>query len=110
MATTIARGNLLLEEVLAVSLTPNNGSNIAANTSVETTYTLPGVQLNDFIEINKPSHTTGLVIGNVRVSAANQVAVMWANVTTAAITPTAETYLLAIARCEYQSIPSAMSA
>lgn len=110
MATSVARGNLLLEEVLAVSLTPNNGTNIPANSSVETTYALNGVQLNDFIEINKPSHTAGLCVGNVRVSAVNQIAVMWCNVTTGAVTPITETYLIAIARCEYQNIPGAMSA
>lgn len=110
MATTTARGNILLEEVIAISLNPNNGTAIAANSSVETTYTLNGVQVNDFIEINKPSHTAGLCVGNVRVSAANQIAVMWCNVTTGSVTPSAETYLVAIARCEYQAIPSVMSA
>jgi len=108
MATTVTRGNLLLEEVLQMTLTPNNGTNIPANSTVETTYTLQGTQLNDFIEINKPSHTSGIVVSNVRVPAANQVAVQFGNVTGSPITPVAEVYLLAISRCEYQSIPTSV--
>jgi hypothetical protein len=110
MATTVAAGNIRLEQILSLTLTPNNGSAITANSSVENTYTLPGVQVNDFIEINKPTHTSGLCVGNVRVSAANQIAIMWCNVTTGSITPIAEAYLVAISRCEYQTIPSVMSA
>ncbi|MCP3709732.1 hypothetical protein M3I54_22575 [Paraburkholderia sp. CNPSo 3274] len=110
MATTVCRGNVMLEENLQVTLTPNNGTNIAANSTVETTYTLPGVQMNDFVSINKPSHTSGLVVSNVRVVAANQIAVQFGNVTTGAITPTAEIYLLNVTRCEYSPPPSVMSA
>lgn len=106
MATTVTRGNVLLEEVMQVTLTPNNGTNIPANSTVETTYSLPGTLPNDFIEINKPSHTSGIVISNVRVPAANQVAVQFANVTASPITPTAEAYLFSITRCEYQTLPS----
>lgn len=110
MATTIARGNILLEEVMQVSLTPNNGTAIPANSSVENTYTLQGVQMNDFIEINKPTHTSGLCIGNVRVSAVNQISIQWCNVTTGSVTGVNEIYLIAISRCEYSTPPAAMSA
>jgi hypothetical protein len=106
MATTVTRGNLILEEVLMITLTPNNGTNIPANSTVETTYTLQGTQINDFIEINKPSHTSGIVVSNVRVPAANQIAVQFGNVTASPITPTAEAYLIAISRCEYTSLPT----
>lgn len=108
MATTVTRGNLVLEEVLQVTLTPNNGTNIPANSTVETTYTLQGTLPGDFIEINKPSHTSGIVVSNVRVPAANQIAVQFGNVTTGAITPTAESYLIAISRCEYQTLPTSV--
>ncbi|QBQ99251.1 hypothetical protein [Paraburkholderia pallida] len=110
MATTITRGNVLLEELLAVTLTPNNGTAIPANSTVETTYNLPGTQLNDFVEINKPSHTSGLVVSNVRVPAAGQIAVQFGNVTASSITPTAETYLVSLTRSEYQQLPSVVSA
>jgi hypothetical protein len=108
MATTVTRGNLLLEEVLQITLTPNNGTNIPANSTVETTYALLGTQVNDFIEINKPSHTSGIVVSNVRVPAANQIAVQFGNVTASPITPTSEIYLIAISRCEYTLLPTAV--
>ena len=110
MATTIARGNIILEELLLVTLTPNNGTAIPANSSVENTYSIQGVQIGDFVEINKPTHTSGLCIGNVRVSAVNQIAIMWCNVTTGSVTGIAEAYALAISRCEYPVPPSVMSA
>ena len=61
-STTIARGNVQLEALLSISVTPP--ASMANNTTVETTYTVPGIALGDFIEINKPSHTTGLSIGD----------------------------------------------
>ena len=106
--TQIARGNIILEMVFLLSLTPNNGTAIAANTSVESTYTLPGVNLNDFLEINKNTHQTGLSIGNIRASAANTVAIQWINSTTASITPTADTFLIALTRAEGPALPSAL--
>jgi hypothetical protein len=98
--TLIARGNVSLEMIMQVSLNPNNGTNIPANTSVETTYTLQGVNVGDFLEINKPSHTTGICVGNIRVPANNQVAVQFMNVTAAPIAPTTEAYLIALTRYE----------
>ncbi|HET8707300.1 MAG TPA: hypothetical protein VFM46_13435, partial [Pseudomonadales bacterium] len=98
--TLIARGNISLEMILQVSLAPNNGSSIAANTSVENTYTIPGIQVGDFLEINKPTHTTGLTVGNIRASAANTVAIQWCNVTTGTITQAAENYLISVTRYE----------
>ena len=106
--TQIARGNIILEMLFAVPLTPNGGTAIAANTSVENTYTLPGVALNDFLEINKNTHQTGLSIGNIRASAANTIAIQWINSTTASITPTADTFLIALTRAEGPSLPSAL--
>ena len=55
MSTTLARGNVGFEAVLQVSLTPP--ATMAANSTQELTYTVPGVVVGDFLEINKPSHT-----------------------------------------------------
>ncbi len=106
--TTVARGTVLLEGVLQLTLTPNNGTNIPANSTVETTYTLPGVLPNDFVEINKPSHTSGIVVSNVRVVAANQIAVQFGNVTASPITPISEAYLVSFTRSEYSTLPSSI--
>lgn len=96
-STTIARGNVQLEAILQISISPP--SYLAANTTSEITYTVPGIALGDFIEINKPSHTVGLSIGNIRASAANQIAIQWVNSTTSAITsPPNEQYLIVVSR------------
>ena len=102
-STTIARGNVQLEAILQISVTPP--ATMAANTTVESTYTVPGIMLGDFIEINKPSHSTGVSIGNVRASAANTVAIQWGNLTTASITSLPqENYLMSITR--FDSVPN----
>ena len=102
-STTIARGNVQLEALLSISVTPP--ASMGNNTTVESTYTVPGIALGDFIEINKPSHTTGLSIGNVRASAANQIAIQWVNSTTSTITNTPnELYLIAVTR--FDSVPN----
>ena len=102
MSTTIARGNVGFEAVLQISVTPP--ATMTANSTQEVTYTLPGVMVGDFLEINKPSHTAGLSIGNIRASAANQIAIQWVNSTTSSITNTPnELYLVAVTR--FDSLP-----
>jgi hypothetical protein len=47
--------------------------------------------------VNKPSSQNGLFIGNVRATGtANTVAIQYCNITGAAITPPAETYLFMV--------------
>jgi hypothetical protein len=96
-STTLARGNVQLEAILLSPLT--TPASLAANTTVELAYTIVGVALGDFIEINKPSHVVGLSIGNVRVSAQNTVAIQWVNNTAGTITGgLTENYLLVVSR------------
>ena len=103
MSTTLARGNVGFEAVLQVSLTPP--ATMTASSTQELTYTVPGVVVGDFLEINKPSHTAGLSIGNIRASAANQIAIQWVNSTTSTITNTPnELYLIAVTR--FDSVPN----
>ncbi|MGX5874503.1 hypothetical protein MJ435_18580, partial [Burkholderia gladioli] len=73
------------------TLTP---AQVAANTSAEQTFTVPGLQVGDSIDVNKPSHQVGLSIGNVRVSAANTLAIQYVNTTASAITPATEQYII----------------
>lgn len=72
-------------------LTP---ASVGANTTSEQTFTVPGVQVGDSVDINKASHQTGLSIGNVRVSAANTLAIQYVNTSGAAIVPTSEQYII----------------
>ena len=103
MSTTLARGNVGFEAVLQIYITPP--ATLAANATQENTYTLPGILVGDFLEINKPSHTSGLSIGNIRASAANQIAIQWVNSTTSQITnPPNEAYLVAVTR--FDSLPN----
>jgi hypothetical protein len=67
---------------------------VGANTTAEQTFTVPGVLPGDSIDINKASHQAGLSIGNVRVSAANTLAIQFVNTTAGSITPTSEQYII----------------
>jgi hypothetical protein len=68
---------------------------VAANTTAEQTFTVPGLISADAVQVTKPSLTTGLTIAGARISAANTLAVNFANNTAAAITPPSEAYTIA---------------
>lgn len=69
-------------------------ASVGANTTAEQTFIVPGLQVGDSLDINKASHQVGLSIGNVRVSAANTLAIQYVNTTAGPIVPTAETYII----------------
>jgi hypothetical protein len=77
--------------VYSPALTP---ASVPANSTAEQTFTVTGLATTDKVFINKPTHQAGLSIGNVRVSAANTLAIEYVNTSAGAITPTAETYQL----------------
>lgn len=77
-----------------------NVASVAANTSAEQTFTVPGLKVGDFVSVNKPSLSAGLVIGNARVSAADTLAITFGNLTGSPIDPAAETYLIKVFRPE----------
>jgi hypothetical protein len=60
---------------------------IAANTSEEETYTVEGLETGMFVSVNKPDLDAGLGIANVRVSAADTLAIQFINSTASAIDP-----------------------
>jgi hypothetical protein len=96
--STISRGNIIGQWVLAVTLSPTS---VAPNTTAEQTFTVTGLNVGDFVDANKPTLQAGLGIVNSRVSAANTLAIGFANATAATITPTAsEIYNLEISRPE----------
>ena len=96
--STIPKGNIAGNWVLAVALSP---AAIGATTTGEQTFTVSGVQLGDFIDISKPTVQPGISIGNARVSAANTIAIEFANQSAGTLTPTAsETYLVGVTRPE----------
>lgn len=73
---------------------------VAINTTAEQTFTVTGLEVGDVIlSVNKPTAQAGLGIVGYRVSAANTLAITFANVTGAAITPTAsEVYKVVVAK------------
>lgn len=92
----ISRGNIQGEWVLSITLSP---ASVAPNTTSEQTFAVQGLLLGDFTDISKPTTQGGLGISNTRVSAAGVLAIAFANLTAATITPTsAELYELNVAR------------
>lgn len=67
-------------------------------TAPEQEFTVTGVKVGDAISVTPPGNTAGLVLGAARVSAANTVRVVWANVTAGSLTPPAGYYLFAVTR------------
>lgn len=84
--------------VVQATLTP---AQVAINTTAEQTFTVPGLKVGDVVVVNKPTAQAGLGIAGARVSAADTLAINFANVTGGAITPTAgEVYLVYVFRAE----------
>ncbi|MFM0566959.1 hypothetical protein PQQ88_01250 [Paraburkholderia caledonica] len=86
-STTSVQGIYNIKQVLTPAA-------VGANTTAEQTFSVPGLQVGDSIDINKASHQAGLSIGNVRVSAAGVLAIQFVNTTAGSITPTSEQYII----------------
>jgi hypothetical protein len=71
-----------------------NATTCAANTSVEATTTVAGLVVSSSVLVNKPSLTPGIMIVNARVSAANTLAIQYANLTSTAIVVPSEVYTI----------------
>lgn len=76
---------------IAQTLTPTS---VAASTTVEQLFTVAGLRVGELVQVNKPSAQAGLDIVGCRVAAANQLGITFMNVSLAAITPTAESYII----------------
>lgn len=98
MSTGITMGNVYGSYIVAATLSP---ASVAANTTAEQTFTVPGVRLNDVVFVNKPTAQAGLGIVGTRVSAADQIAITFSNNTASPIVPTAsQSYLVYVNRPE----------
>lgn len=69
-------------------------ASVAANTSAEQTFTVPGLSIDMMVFVNKGSLDAGLVVGNARVSAKDTLALTFGNSTAGAVDPGSETYKL----------------
>ncbi len=92
-------GNIQKVGLFSLALTPVA---VAANETAEQTFSATGIGLlvSDYVAVNKPTAQAGLGIVGVRVSAADTLAITYANVTASPITPTAETYLVKVDRVQ----------
>lgn len=93
-------GNIWKQGVFSITLSPTS---VAPNTSAEQTFSATGIGLltTDLVVVQKPTSQAGLVIGGTRVSAADQLAINFGNLTAATITPTAaEVYVVGVFRVQ----------
>ena len=96
--STLARGNIVNQWTLAITLSPTS---VANATSAEQTFALVGLHLGDFVDVSKPTAQAGLGIVGTRVSAKDVLAITFMNATAATITPTAsEIYTVQVNRPE----------
>ena len=96
------RGNMVYDFFIGPTLTPVL---VAGNTSAEQTFTVPGIQTNDTLDINLNGlQTAGIGIVNVRVSAANTIAIMFQNSTAGSLTPASGQYVINVGRLEVSSL------
>ena len=93
-------GAMINEDRFGVVNLPIDPVSVAANTTVEQTFTLIGTKVGDFVALSKPSLTVGLAVFSARVGAADTVSIKFANVTAAPIDPPLETYLVFYFRAE----------
>lgn len=98
MSTSVVRGNVRFMFAVAVVFDP---AAVATITTAEQTVTVTGVAVGDFVMAMKPTLTTGVTIGNVRVSAANTIAIQFVNPTAGSVNPVSETWQFLILRPEY---------
>lgn len=102
--TTIARGNISAQKIFALSLTP---ASVGAATTAEQTFTVPGVQIGDYVNCQfVGSQTAGISVANVRVTAANTIAIAFNNSTAGSLTPAAGVYGFVMGRPEFLPVPT----
>lgn len=102
-----ANGNISKNFVLRIAITTTA---VGANTTVERTFSVPGLLPGDVVTINKPTQQAGLGIVGVRATT-DTLAITFSNNTGAGITPTAgELYLVQVDRpnSDLASIPTAI--
>lgn len=90
----VITGNVQSMGVASVTLSP---SSVAANTTAEQTFTVPGLLASDVIlDVTKPTAQAGLGVVGTRVTAANTLGITFSNNTASPIVPTAsQVYLVA---------------
>lgn len=101
-STTVTRGNS--HETFYIQPTLSNASNtLAANTTTAVTYTVPGLQTTDIIQVIglNGSQAAGVVIAEADCLTANALTIQYGNLTAnASLVPSSGVYTLQIVRLE----------
>lgn len=101
--TLPGRGNLIYSFAIGPTLTP---ASVAANITAEQSFTVPGLQTGDIVQVSKPTVQAGLIVAGARVATANTLGLTFGNLTATAITPTAgEIYSIEVNRPEVAPLP-----
>lgn len=102
MGTGVITGNVRALGVADITISP---ALVAANTTAEQTFTVPGLLASDVVHsVSKPAAQAGLGIVGWRVTTAGLLAVTFSNNTASGITPTAsEVYRVSWMRPELTS-------
>ena len=102
--TISSGGNILYSWVMMPYYTPVS---VAANTTAEQSFSLPGAQLGDFVDVYffgstyaGSTQTAGIGIVNNRISGPGVLQVGFANTTAGALTPNAGYYYVCLSRPE----------
>lgn len=96
--TLPSRGNILYSFMIAPSLTPTA---LTASTTTAESFTVPGLNVGDAIEVNSnAAQTAGVGIGNARVTAASTLEILFTNCTAGTPTPVAGLYTIVVSRPE----------
>ena len=94
----VLHGNSFASGVITLALTP---ASVAPNTTAEQLFPVTGLQVGDFVSINKPTGQAGLGIVGMRVAGANSLGITFINATIGALVPTAaELYLIRYVRLD----------
>ncbi len=102
--TLASGGNILYAWLIGPTLTPVA---VAANTTAEQAFTIPGLQLNDNISgYALSAQTAGIALTHIRVSAPNTVQIGFGNNTAGSLTPVAGIYQFCICRPETIPLPT----
>ena len=105
-SSTIARGNVLNEVLMAVALTP---SVVAGASSSTQTFALPGSLTLDILEVTPlAAGTPNMIVQSCWISSAGIAAIQWLNTSAASVTPASGTYTVNLLRPENIPLPSNM--
>jgi hypothetical protein len=95
MSTLIPRGNVRAMFMIDVTFNP---ASVATITTAEQTTTVVGLKTGDMIYWQKPTNTAGVGVVNMRVSAADTLAVTFVNPTAGGVDAASETWRLLVIR------------